>query len=150
MGRRIVGLVVHAEDKRCVGAIGGRGDDYFFHGRAEMLLSVHALGEEAGGFDDDIGANGSPIDLGGILGLKNLEALPFHGDRVIGMCHLVRKVAEDGVVLQKVREGLRVGDVVDGDELDVLVVKRGAHDVATDAAEAVDADLNGHYFLRVV
>ncbi len=37
-----------------------------------------------------------------------------------------------------------LGDVVDGDELDVLVVKRGAHNVATDAAEAVDANLNGH------
>ena len=66
------------------------------------------------------------------------------------MRDLVRQIAEDGVVLQKVREGLRVGDVVDGYELNVLVVKRGAHDVATDAAEAVDADLNGHYFLRWV
>jgi len=48
------------------------------------------------------------------------------------------------IVLQKVREGLRVGNVVDGDELNVPVVKRGAHDVATDAAEAVDTDFDGH------
>jgi hypothetical protein len=32
--------------------------------------------------------------------------------------------------------------------LNVLVVERGAHDVAADAAEAVDANLDGHYFLR--
>src|SRR6266446_1130085 len=60
------------------------------------------------------------------------------------LAHLVGQIAEDGVVLQKVRESFRVGDVVDGDELDVLVVKRGAHYVATDAAEAVDANLDGH------
>ena len=60
----------------------------------------------------------------------------------------VWQIAEDGIVLQKVREGLRVGNVVDGDELNVPVFKRGAHDVATDAAEAVDTDFDGHYFLR--
>jgi len=107
---RIVGLVVHTEDESRIGAIGGRGDDDFFHGRAEMLLGIGAFGEEAGGFDDDIRADGGPIDLGRILGLETFEAFPFHGDGVLGMRDLVRQIAEDGVVLQKVREGLRVGD----------------------------------------
>src|SRR5437667_521428 len=140
----VVGLVVHAQDESGVGAIGRGGDDHFFHGSAEMLLGVNTLGEEAGGFDDDMRAYGSPIDFVGILGLENLEALAFDGDGVIGMRHLVVQNAEDGVVLQKVRESLRVGDVVDGDELDVLIVERSTHNVATDAAEAVDANLNGH------
>jgi hypothetical protein len=56
----------------------------------------------------------------------------------------MREIAEDGIVLEQVREGLGVGYVVDGDELDVLVVERGAHNVPSDAAEAVDADLDGH------
>src|SRR4029077_10331323 len=34
--------------------------------------------------------------------------------------------------------------VVDGDELNVLVVDCRAHDVATDTAKAVDANLDGH------
>src|SRR6266851_3720323 len=142
--RGIVSLVVHAEDERRIGAIGGRGDDYLFHRRAEMLLGVNALGEEAGRFNNDIRADRSPINLAGILGFENLEALSFHCDSVIGMGDVVRQIAEDRVVLQKVRESLRVGDVVNGDELNVLVVERGAHDVATDAAEAVDANLDGH------
>src|SRR5438552_7204309 len=142
--RRIVGLVVHAEDESGVGAIGRGGDDHFFHGSAEMLFGVNAFGEEAGGFDDDIGSDRSPIDFGGILGLENLEALAFDGNGVIGMRHVVGKISEDGIVLQKVRERVRVGDVVDGDELNVSIVERGAHDVATNAAEAVDANLNGH------
>ena len=59
----IVGLVVHAEDEGGVRAVGGRGDDDFFHGRAEMLPRVFALGEEAGGFDDDVRADGGPVDF---------------------------------------------------------------------------------------
>src|SRR5258708_1916837 len=100
------------------------------------------------GFDNDICADRSPIDFGGIFYLEHPEALAFHSDGVIRMRHLVREIAKNGVVLQKVRESLRVRDVVDGDELNVLIVERGAHDVAADAAEAVDAYLDGHYFLR--
>ena len=84
----------------------------------------------------------------GIFDLENFEALAFHGDGVFGVGDVVRQVAEDGVVLQKVREGLRVGHVIDGYKLNVFVIERGAHDVASDAAEAVDANLDGHSFLR--
>ena len=57
---------------------------------------------------------------------------------------MVGEVAEDRVVLEQVREGLGIGDVVDGYKLDILVIQRRAHDVASDAAEAVDAYLDGH------
>ncbi len=144
MRRRVVGLVVYAKDEGGVGAIGGRGDDDFFDRGAEMLLGVNTLGEEPGGFDDDVRANRSPINFGGIFSLENLEASTFHGDGVISMRHLVRQIPEDGIVLQKVRESLRVGDVVDRDKLNVLVVDCRTHDIATDAAEAVDANLDGH------
>ena len=50
------------------------------------------------------------------------------------------------VVLEQVRERLRVGEIVDGDELDVgnALLLGGADDLPADAAEAVDADANGH------
>ena len=52
---------------------------------------------------------------------------------------------EDRVVLEQVRERLRVGDVVDTDPVDVGAAGvRGPEDVAADAAEAVDAGLQGH------
>src|SRR5260370_7808940 len=41
-------------------------------------------------------------------------------------------------------ERLGIRDVVDGHELNIAVVQRGAHDVAPDAAEAVDSYLDGH------
>ena len=54
--------------------------------------------------------------------------------------------AVDAVVLEQVREGLRVGQIVDGDDFDVvdLALDERAQDAATDATETVDADLGGH------
>jgi len=85
----------------------------------------------------------TPIDFRWILGLENLETPPFHSDGVIGMRHFVGQIAEDGVIFQKVRESFGVGDVVDGHELNILVVERGAHDVATDAAKPLMPTLMG-------
>jgi hypothetical protein len=44
-----------------------------------------------------------------------------------------------------VREGLRIGEVVDGDELQIGSRRlRRAEDVAADPPETVDADLHCH------
>ena len=58
---------------------------------------------------------------------------------------VAREAAEDRVVLEQVGERLGVGQVVDGDEVEVgpgLV--RCPEEVAPDPAEAVDADLRCH------
>ena len=39
---------------------------------------------------------------------------------------------------------MAIGDVIDGDDLDVRIAQRGAHDVPADAAESVDAYFDGH------
>ena len=54
------------------------------------------------------------------------------------------QIAEHRVVLQQVRERRRIGEVVDRHEIDVRVAERGAHDVAADAAEPVDANPDFH------
>ena len=48
------------------------------------------------------------------------------------------------VVLQQVGQRGGVGQIVDGHEVDVLVLHGGAHDVAADAPEPVDADFHCH------
>ncbi len=113
-----------------------------------MLFRVGALGEESGGLHYDFCAYRGPIQLRGILHLEYLEALPFHRDAVVGMGDVMGKIAQHGIVLQQMRERFSVRNVVHGDELDILVVERRAHDVASDAAEAIDADFDGHSFLR--
>ena len=102
------------------------------------------LGEQAGGFDDDVRAHAGPVDFRGILGLEYLEALAIDADGVVRMGNLVRKVSQDRVIFQKMRQGLGIRDVVHGYKLNVLVIQRCAHDIATDAAEAVDSNLDWH------
>src|SRR5205085_10506560 len=48
------------------------------------------------------------------------------------------------VVLEQVRQRVRARQVIDRDKIDVLVAERRPHDVATDTAEAVNADPNRH------
>ena len=79
---------------------------------------------------------------------EDLDAVAVDGDAV----GIVRDVAVVGavhrVVLEEVRERLGVREVVDRDEVEVgdALLLGGAEDLAPDAAEAVDADANGHGF----
>ena len=145
---RIVALVVHAEDKGGVGTVRGCGDDDFLHGRAQMLLGIRAPGEQAGGFNNDFRANRSPVELRRVLRAEYPEGFAVYRDAVFRVGHLMRQIAEHGIVFQQMRERFGVRDVVHRDELNILVVDRRPHDVASNTAEAVNADLDGHAVLR--
>ena len=110
-----------------------------------MRLGLVGVGEEAGGFDDDLRANGGPVELGRIALGEDLELLAVDGDEVRAVGDVVLEVAQDGVVLEQVRERGRRGDVVHGDDFNLGVANCSAEDVASDAAEAVNA-----YFYRHV
>src|SRR6266852_5527440 len=142
--RGIVELVIDAQHEGGVRPIRRRGDNHLFHRATQMLLRFGALGEKAGGFNDDVSADAGPIDLRRILRLEYLEGAALNADGVLGMRNLVRQIAQHRIVFEKMREGFGVRDVVDGHELNVLAIDRGAHNVATDAAEAVDTYLDGH------
>src|ERR1700687_663219 len=60
------------------------------------------------------------------------------------MGHLMRQITENGIVLEQVRQRLRVGYIVNRHNLDILVTERRAIDIAADTAESVDAYFNGH------
>jgi hypothetical protein len=55
------------------------------------------------------------------------------------------KIAEHGVVLQKMRERLCVRQVVNGHEIYIGVTDCRAEDVATYATETVDANFHCHF-----
>ena len=88
--------------------------------------------------------------LAGSRSAKTLICLAVDGDEVGAVGDLVLEVAEDGVVLEQVGQGGGGGEVVDGDEFDVRVAEGAAEDVASDAAEAVDAYLYCHISLLLV
>ncbi len=140
----VVLVRVDAEDEGDVLVGGGGGDDDLLDGRAEVGLGLGGVGEEAGGLDDDLGADGGPVELGGVALGEDLDLLAVDGDEVVAVLDVVFEVAEDGVVLEQVGQGRGRGEVVDGDEVDLGVGEGGAEDVAADAAEAVDAYLYCH------
>jgi hypothetical protein len=142
---RVVGVVVDAERQGHVGPLGGSRDDHLPGAGLEVLGGVLARGEQARGLDHHLGAYLAPGQRGGVALREHAQLLATHHEARLGGLDLAGEAAEDGVVLQEVREGLRVGDVVDPDPVHVgAAFVRRPEDVAADAAEAVDACLQGH------
>ena len=60
--------------------------------------------------------------------------------------YLAGVAAVVSVVLEQMSVGLGVGQIIDGDDVEVVAVKveHALEDLSTDAAEAVDANVRGH------
>ena len=101
-------------------------------------------GEVTCGFDDDLRADRGPIELGRIALGVNLDLFPIDGDEVVAGDDFVFDVAENRIVLEKMGEDCRTGEVVDGNEIDFRVTQSCAKDVSANAAEAVYANLDCH------
>ena len=107
-----------------------------------MLLGQLFGQEESGGFDDDIGVDFIPLQVGRALfrGQADLVAVDDEVvalDRDVGL-----ELAVDRIILQHVGEILGIEQVVDADDLDVLaeILDRSPEDHPADPAETVDAN----------
>ena len=116
----------------------------FFAPAVEVLGGAVAVGEDAGRLEHDVDAERLPRQLRRILQREHLELVAVDGDAIARGRDVGLEIAQDRVVLEQVRERFGVGEVVDGDDVDRVVVHRRAHDVAADAAEPVDTDFDGH------
>ena len=145
----LVGLIgaieVDAEGDGHVGILGDSGDDHLLGPGAEVLGGVIARGEESGRLDHHLNSHLSPGQSGGIALGEDLDLSPINHDRAVQRLYRPREAAQDRVVLEQVGEGLRVGQVVDRDELQ-LGPRRPcrAENVSPDPPETVDADLDSH------
>jgi hypothetical protein len=108
-------------------------------------LGLLALGEEAGALEDQVDTVGGVGELGRAPHRGDLDLLAVHHDALLGGLHLEREDPVDRVVLEQVGEGLRVGEVVDRDDLEVLLASRDgcAEDAPADTTETIDCDA-GH------
>jgi len=144
-------LVIHPHDVHR--SILGRGrDDDLLRPPGEMGARLRGGREHARGLADVIGPDGPPRDLGGVHAREELDGSRGRsgGDDEGVRGHVGRDGAGvlpvDGIVLEEVRR------VVEGEEGVVhrhgqnvaRVFHRRAGDEATDAAEAVDSDLDCH------
>ena len=97
--------------------------------------------------EDDVDAERAPRQLGRVALREHLDAVAVDDHRVAVDLDLARELAVRGVVARQVRVRLRAAEVVDRDDLDPVLLAAlvvGPEHVASDAAEAVDADLEGH------
>ena len=140
----IVLLVVHAQHEGDVFILRRSRDDDFLHRPAQMLLGVVGIGEAAGRFDHDLRAHGFPRQRGRIFFFEYLDGLAVDRNAVGAGGNLVRQVAENRVVLQKMGQRFRIGQIVDRDEIQVWIFERSAQNVAADSSEAIDANFNCH------
>jgi hypothetical protein len=109
-----------------------------------VLLCVLRLGEKAGGFNHNLDAQGGPIKVRGVLGLKDPDRLAIDRDAVSAVSHLGGQDSEYRVVLQQMSQGFRVSDVVDRYEFNSWVVERPTQQVPSNASKAIDSNLNRH------
>ena len=134
-------VVIDAEDEGGVSTLGWGGDDNAGRAGLDVHGGLVAVGEDAGGLDHDIDAEVAPREGFGIALGKHLEGVRPHGDAVAGDLDLFVEDAVGRVVLEQVGVDLGRGQVVDGDQIDVgSGLPRRPVEVATDAAEAVDAN----------
>ena len=144
MLRRIVALVVHAQHKRRVRPVRRRRDNHFLHCPAQVRLRLLALRKKSRRFHNNVRANARPVNRRRILLLEYFERLAVHRNRVFRVRNRVRQISQNRVVLQKMRQRLRVRHVVHRDKFNILVVQRRPDDISADAAKAVDCYLDGH------
>jgi len=54
------------------------------------------------------------------------------------------EISEHRIILQKVRERFRIGQIIYRDKVNVWITQGSAKDIASDATKAVDANLHRH------
>jgi len=137
--------VVDAVDERGVGAGRRCGDHDNARSTGEVCRGLVAFGEEAGGLHDDVDAERLPRQLGGVAFGKHAQRLAVDRDAVVGGRNRVGQHTHHRVVLEQVRHGLLVAEVVDGDDLHLRpAFLCCSPETAPDSAEAVDSYSHGH------
>jgi len=84
-----------------------------------------AAAELARGFDDDVSAESGPVDQRGVSLRQHRDLAAANRQRLIRVCHLRAEPPVSEVELEQVRQGPRVGDVIDRHDLEVSAVSSG-------------------------
>src|SRR5438309_1246052 len=114
-----------------------------------MGLGLRRVGEQARRLDDHLRAEFLPGNACGVALGGDLNLAPVDDERACPGLNVARVDAVVAVVLEQVRVGGGVEQVVDGDHLDVvgMTVEQRFEGLATDAAKAVDAYAYCHWWL---
>ena len=109
-----------------------------------MQRGFVARGEQSGRLDYHLHAEFAPRQLGGVAFGEHLQRLAVEKNAAAFRFDFVAQRAVNRIVLEQMREGGRVGNVVDGDDFDVLFGQRRAQEHPADPAESVNPDFYRH------
>ena len=100
--------------------------------------------EETGALQHVLSTHRIPRQVVGIALCGDPDGAAVHHQLTVLHSHLALEAAMGGVVAEHVREVLHVDQVVDANHLHIRQGDGTAEGQATDAAETVDADADGH------
>ncbi|MNO97982.1 hypothetical protein D3C76_897120 [compost metagenome] len=116
-----------------------------------------ALGEGAAALQHDVHAQVGPGQLRRIADRRDDHAVAIYAETFGIVRDLAGEAPVHAVVLEQMGVDVRLAEVVDRHDLQVLAMAagvQGSKDVAADAAETVDRQANGHgcrlFFMNVV
>ena len=118
-------VVVHAQHAGQVGAVLRRGAEHDALGTGlqvrvvARLAVLRAGGEDAGAFDDHVDAQFLPGQLGRVADRQGLDLLAVDGQVLVVVLDRALEAAVGAVVLEQRGQHLVVGQVVDGDDLEL-------------------------------
>ena len=144
-------LMIDAVDDRDVFIGCGRGDENFFGTCLNVLFGVSFLGEAARAFHRYIDAEIAPAELGRIADLQTLHALAVDDQVVAVGFNVAVEAAMHGIVFQQMRIGFRVGEIIDGDNFDIVAAgfESGAENQSANTAKTIDGNANRSQTFRV-
>jgi hypothetical protein len=154
----VVLLVVDAHDNRLGTAGSGGGNDDLLGPALNVALSSVLAGEETSGLNDVLDAELAPREVSGVahsldtedlLAVDDNDVILLLGRIALRRADSVLELAVNRVILHLVRKVVSVSaHVDDGNDLNLLteesLICDGLEDHATNATEAIDANLDGH------
>src|SRR5205823_14082865 len=103
-----------------------------------MQLGYVAAGEQPGRFEHDINVEIFPREIRRIALLQNLNFVAAYDDILVIVSDFAVEFAVHRIPFQQMSEGVRVSEIIDGEDLLDLFLRHGAKDVASDAPETVN------------
>ncbi len=144
----IVHAVVNAQHNCEVFIFCRSRDDHFLNAVTFVGNRFGGIGKEACALDNNLNTLAAPLNRGRILFSKNLDSVPIDKEVVSFVADVAFERAIVGVELQQMGICFGIGEIVQGNDLNIpvqtILLKNSAVGKATNATKAIDADTNGH------
>ena len=140
-------IVVDPVDDGAIRVAAGGGNQHFLGPGGQMLARAVFLGEASRALHHHVDAQLAPGQLGRVgLGQQPNPLTADHEGVFALDADVHGQLAVHGIPLEQVGHLSGIGEIVDGDELEVVAraFQCSAEGEASDAAEAIDGDFRGH------